>query len=59
MEIAFYRLLANDEELERLNNKAQKTEVVIKTDRNLDELNERISKMENEANEDEYDTTQD
>ena len=59
LEVAFYKLLANDDELERLNNKAQKTEVVIKSDRNLDELNDRIAKMENEANEQEYDTTQD
>jgi hypothetical protein len=59
LQMGLYKLLANDDELERLTNNKQKTEVVIKSDRNLDELNSRIAKMENEANEQEYDIKQD
>ena len=59
LQMGFYKLLANDDELERLNNSKQKTEVVIKDERTEAEILRNIKGLENTANDEDYDITQD
>ena len=59
LQIGAYKLLANDDELERLNNSKQKTEVIIKDDRTEAEILRNIKGLENTANDEDYDITKD
>ena len=59
LQMGFYKLLANDDELERLNNSKQKTEVVIKDERTEAEILRNIKGLENTANDEDYDITKD
>ena len=59
LQMGFFKLLANDDELERLNNSKQKTEVIIKDDRTEAEILRNIKGLENTANDEDYDITKD
>ena len=59
LQVGLYKLLANDDELERLNNSKQKTEVIIKDDRTEAEILRNIKGLENTANDEDYDITKD
>ena len=59
LQVGLYKLLANDDELERLNNSKQKTEVVIKDERTEAEILRNIKGLENTANDEDYDITKD
>ena len=59
LQVGLYKLLANDDELERLNNSKQKTEVIIKDDRTEAEILRNIKGLENTANDQDYDITKD
>ena len=59
LQVGLYKLLANDDELERLNNSKQKTEVVIKDDRSEAEIMRNIEDLKNTVTDDEYDINKD
>ena len=59
LQVGLYKLLANDDELERLNNSKQKTEVIIKDDRTEAEILRNIEGLKGTANDEDYDITKD
>ena len=59
LQVGLYKLLANDDELERLNNSKQKTEVVIKDDRTEAEILRSIETLDKTANDTAYDIESD
>ena len=59
LQMGLYKLLANDDELERLNNSKQKTEVVIRDDRTEAEIMQSINAINEQANAEEYDIESD
>ena len=59
LQVGLYKLLANDDELERLNNSKQKTEVVIRDDRTEAEIMQSINAINEQTNAEDYDIESD